>query len=301
MFLLSTVSTAVHEILSGDGSVDLIIEDQLHKHELPVTATRPETTPTVTQTPSMNLNTQNGDTTAANMPTVTRKIEGEAVKAKKSSTITTARAIMPTSMPLTTTMSPSINATTITTLAVPHLARVTAPAKRSKLSWDEATTQTSTQPPKKTKEQGKLDSRSRLEENELKREGLWYIDSLVLLFTGICKDTLASIADPVTHNSYGKKEGAWMKDPKGNGKVIYVTDYYYGNQLLEFRDMDTFKQGTCIFKIETAAFTYTALFISFIFCIYFFIFKKFKIIFNITTIITLRVLLNNAYFELSIH
>uniref|UniRef100_A0A672NXT0 Olfactomedin-like 2Bb n=1 Tax=Sinocyclocheilus grahami TaxID=75366 RepID=A0A672NXT0_SINGR len=71
-----------------------------------------------------------------------------------------------------------------------------------------------------------------------------YIDAspLDLLFKGICKDTLASIADPVTHNSYGKKEGAWMKDPKGNGKVIYVTDYYYGNQLLEFRDMDTFKQ-----------------------------------------------------------
>lgn len=172
MFLLSTVSTAAHEVVSGDGSVDLIIEDQLHKHELPATVTRPETTATVTQTPSMNLNTENGDPTPANMPNVTRQIEGEAVKAKKSSTITTARAILPTSMPLTTTMSPSINVTTIATLAVPHLARVTAPAKRSKLSWDEATTQTSTQPPKKTKEQGKLDSRSRFEENELKREGL---------------------------------------------------------------------------------------------------------------------------------
>ncbi len=125
MFLFSTVSTAAHEVVSGDGSVDLIIEDQLHKHELPATVTRPETTATVTQTPSMNLNTQNGDPTAANMPNVTRQIEGEAVKAKKSSTITTARAILPTSMPLTTTMSPSINSTTIAALAVPHLARVT--------------------------------------------------------------------------------------------------------------------------------------------------------------------------------
>lgn len=69
------------------------------------------------------------------------------------------------------------------------------------------------------------------------------------MFTGICKDTLASIADPVTHNTYGKNVGAWMKDPKGNGKVIYVTDYYFGDQLLEFRDMDTFKQGTSNLKI----------------------------------------------------
>jgi len=78
-----------------------------------------------------------------------------------------------------------------------------------------------------------------------------YIDSshLFLSLTGICKDTLASIADPVTHNTYGKNEGAWMKDPKGNGKVIYVTDYYSGNQLLEFRDLDTFKQGTSDFKM----------------------------------------------------
>lgn len=70
----------------------------------------------------------------------------------------------------------------------------------------------------------------------------------VCLLTGMCKDTLASISDPLTHNTYGRKEGAWMKDPKGNGNVIYVTNYYYGNHLLEFHDMDNFKQG--IFTIE---------------------------------------------------
>uniref|UniRef100_A0A8C1ZYJ6 Olfactomedin-like 2Bb n=1 Tax=Cyprinus carpio TaxID=7962 RepID=A0A8C1ZYJ6_CYPCA len=197
-----------HEVVSSDGSVDLIIEDQLHKQEPSASVTRPGTAATVTQTPSPTLNTQNRDPTAANMPNVTRQ-----TKEEKSSTITTARAILPTSIPLTTMMSPSTNAATATPLVVPQLASVTAPAKKSKLSWDEATTQTSTQPPKKSKEQG------------------------------ICKDTLASIADPVTHNTYGKNEGAWMKDPKGNGKVIYVTDYYYGNKLLEFRDMDSFKQG----------------------------------------------------------
>uniref|UniRef100_A0A673I6B6 Olfactomedin-like protein 2B n=1 Tax=Sinocyclocheilus rhinocerous TaxID=307959 RepID=A0A673I6B6_9TELE len=78
-----------HDVVSGDGSVDLITEDQLHKQEPPASVTRPATAATVTQTPSTNLNTQNEDPTAANMPNVTRQTEEETVKAEKSSTITT--------------------------------------------------------------------------------------------------------------------------------------------------------------------------------------------------------------------
>lgn len=161
MFLLSIVATAVHEVVSGEGSVDLIIEDQLHKQEPPVT--RPGTAAAVTQTPLMNLNLQNIN--------VTKQTKGETVKGKKSGTITTARAILPTSMTLTTTTTTSTKTATVATpLAVPkQLASVTAPTKKSKLSWDEATTQRSTQLPKKTKEQGMLDYRSRFEENELKK------------------------------------------------------------------------------------------------------------------------------------
>lgn len=36
-----------------------------------------------------------------------------------------------------------------------------------------------------------------------------------------------------------------MRDARGHGKVIYLTNGHYGNSLLEFRDMDTFKSGVC--------------------------------------------------------
>lgn len=63
------------------------------------------------------------------------------------------------------------------------------------------------------------------------------------MFAGECKDTLATIAQPVAHNTYGRNEGAWMKDPMASDNKIYVANYYYGSNLLEFHNMDVFKQG----------------------------------------------------------
>uniref|UniRef100_A0A3Q4G3R5 Olfactomedin-like domain-containing protein n=1 Tax=Neolamprologus brichardi TaxID=32507 RepID=A0A3Q4G3R5_NEOBR len=60
---------------------------------------------------------------------------------------------------------------------------------------------------------------------------------------GVCKDTVASISEPVQKNTYGLSDGAWMRDARGHGNVIYLTSGHYGNNLLEFRDMDTFKLG----------------------------------------------------------
>ncbi|XP_062872980.1 olfactomedin-like protein 2B [Trichomycterus rosablanca] len=192
---------------SGDGPVDLLIDDQIPEQQDTV-HTPSTTSPRTTAAP----NPTHESTTA--QPNVTKQTW-------KTEMISTSTATLLSSTSTSTTTSTT---STAQTAAANQSAFISHPPKASK------TQHNSTTAVKKLKSRLTWDEESTASTAAPKSPG-------------VCKDTLASIGDPVTHNTYGREEGAWMKDPKGNGNVIYVTNHYFGSTLLEFRDMESFKQG----------------------------------------------------------
>ncbi|XP_020322140.1 olfactomedin-like protein 2B isoform X3 [Oncorhynchus kisutch] len=222
------------EALSGDGSMDLLIDDQLLRPTQP--------------TPASHDRKGNPDDQATDTPKTATSPQRNPITSAPGATETPSTTVsIPTT---TTTIQTNTNtpvATTTTTIQPATTTTTTQPATTRKLETLSVLTTSPTTALQNvnstTAPTSKVTSVPRPKHHISWTEGHSEVPSATPKVPGLCKDTLATISDPVTHNTYGRKEGAWMKDPKGNGNLIYVTNYYYGNNLLEFRDMDTFKKG----------------------------------------------------------
>ncbi|XP_064795349.1 olfactomedin-like protein 2B isoform X2 [Oncorhynchus masou masou] len=228
------------EALSGDGSMDLLIDDQLLRPTQPRPVAGPPTS--ASQDRKGNPEDQATDT-----PKTATSPQRNPITSAPGATGTPSTTV---SIPTTTTIQTNTNtpvATTTTTIQPATTTTTTQPATTRKLETLSVLTTSPTTALQNvnstTAPTSKVTSVPRPKHHISWTEGHSEVPSATPKVPGLCKDTLATISDPVTHNTYGRKEGAWMKDPKGNGNLIYVTNYYYGNNLLEFRDMDTFKKG----------------------------------------------------------
>ncbi|KAF3698890.1 Olfactomedin-like protein 2B Photomedin-2 Precursor [Channa argus] len=212
--------------LKADTSLDLVISDEFSPTP---------TFPTQNLTPSATRSDNS----------VSRRLSRPATTKRPTAPPTTTQHIITTTKSAPTTMIPTAESTTATTPKPTTTSQQTMTAKTNA----QPTTPVAQHTTKASVVQASPVDASPIPASQPKpRSRLSWTESpadqpKTTKKPAVCKDTVASISEPVQHNSYGLSDGAWMRDARGHGNVIYLTNGHYGNNLLEFRDMDTFKSG----------------------------------------------------------